>query len=38
LKEKNKDCIAFIRILEDWFSDVEDHNINKDIDCGVYES
>lgn len=36
LKEKVNDCIDFIRILEDWFSDTEDRN-NKDIDCGKYE-
>lgn len=37
LKEKNKDCKKFLEVLEQWFQDTEDHNINKDIDCGVYE-
>ena len=38
LKEKVNDCIDFIRILEQWFTD-EDHNNNNgiDIDCGKYE-
>lgn len=34
LEEKVSDCLKFIRILDDWFSDVEE---NKDIDCGTYE-
>ena len=35
LKEKNKDCIAFIKILEIWLSD-EDDTDNQSIDCGTY--
>lgn len=34
LKEKVSDCIAFIRILDDWFSDVD--NNNNDGDMGTY--
>lgn len=34
LKEKNKDCIAFIRILEDWLQDTEEEN--NGIDLGTY--
>ena len=32
LKEKVNDCLKFIQILEDWFSDEE----NNGIDCGTY--
>lgn len=34
LEEKVSDCLKFIQILDEWFSDVDS---NKDIDCGVYE-
>lgn len=33
LKEKVNDCVAFIKILEEWFQDTEENN---DIDCGTY--
>ena len=33
LKEKVSDCVAFIKILEEWLADDEENN---DIDCGTY--
>ena len=34
LKEKVNDCIAFIKILDEWFSDTEEEN--NGIDLGTY--
>lgn len=34
LEEKVSDCLKFIRILDDWFSDVEEEN--NGIDLGTY--
>lgn len=37
LEEKVSDCMKFIKILDDWFTDEDRNNKDISIDCGTYE-